>query len=117
MKLYSFQNASRPIEQYDSINASVTHLTRGQEAFFLVFISLKANGVLGRHRASENQLFFVIDGTGTVSSEDGVFHPIRTGQMAFWQAGEMHETRTEHGLTAVVIEGENLEPASHLQPV
>ena len=32
------------------------------------------------------------------------------GQAAFWQAGEWHETRTTSGLTAIIVEGERLNP-------
>lgn len=33
------------------------------------------------------------------------------GQAVFWEKGELHETSTEHGLTAIVMEAENLEQA------
>ena len=33
------------------------------------------------------------------------------GQAVFWGKGELHETSTEHGLTAIVMEAENLEQA------
>jgi hypothetical protein len=33
-----------------------------------------------------------------------------TSGAVFWQAGEEHETKTEAGLTALIIEGDGLEP-------
>jgi quercetin dioxygenase-like cupin family protein len=110
MKLYHFGKTAKQITQYDSLNALVTHLARGETKFSVVVIVLEGGGVVGRHPATENQLFFVISGAGTVSGEDDRPMTIEAGQMAFWQAGESHETRSEQGLTAVVIEGQGLEP-------
>ena len=45
-----------------------------------------------------------------MSGSSGVDEPIEAGEAAFWQAGEEHETKTEAGLTALIIEGDGLEP-------
>lgn len=112
MKLYRFDaSLARPIEQYGSLGASFVPLMRTTTALTIVCIRLDAGGVLGRHPATQNQLFLVVDGTGEVSGEDARSHIIAAGQAAFWIAGEMHETRTQHGLTAIVIEGEAIQPA------
>jgi hypothetical protein len=36
---------------------------------------------------------------------------VSAGTIVWWEQGELHETRTETGLTAIVIEAESLDPA------
>ena len=55
-------------------------------------------------------LLAVVEGTGWVSGEDGEPHPISAGEAAFWDADEERETWTDVGLTAIVIEAEELRP-------
>jgi len=111
LELYSLaKQTSKPIHQYDSLNASITHLVKADTDFFLVCIRLEANGKLGEHQAVQNQLFIVVEGEGRVNSNGGEFAQITAGQAAFWRAGERHETRSETGLTAIVIEGRGIFP-------
>ena len=51
----------------------------------------------------------IVAGAGVVSGGDGVEHVVGVGDAAVWEAGEEHETRTDDGLTAVVIEADGLE--------
>jgi quercetin dioxygenase-like cupin family protein len=67
-------------------------------------------GRLARHPASYPQILAVLDGSGAVSGRSGVDEPIAAGEAVFWQAGEEHETKSEAGLTALIIEGDGLEP-------
>jgi len=116
LERYAFdQTTARPIESFGSAQAGVTHLVSSPGPCFVVCIRLGAGGVLGRHRATENQLFLVVEGTGSVRAEAGDFAPIAAGQSAFWRAGEDHETRTETGLTAIVIEGQDIAPGPGLR--
>jgi hypothetical protein len=46
-----------------------------------------------------------VSGEGTVSGADGAEQAIAAGVAAVWEPGEEHETRSEAGLTALVIEG------------
>jgi hypothetical protein len=55
-------------------------------------------------------LLAVVDGGGWVSGADGEPHAIGTGEAAFWDAGEEHETWTEDGLTAIVTEAGEVRP-------
>ncbi|MCW2757424.1 MAG: hypothetical protein JWO46_1170 [Nocardioidaceae bacterium] len=72
----------------------------------LVMVSLKPRGVIGQHRAAARQLLVVIDGDATVTGADDAPEAIGPGQAAVWSPGELHETRTEGGLTALVVEGD-----------
>lgn len=51
-----------------------------------------------------------LDGSGEVSGAGGVAEPIKAGEAVFWPAGEEHETKTATGLTALIVEGDGLEP-------
>lgn len=69
---------------------------------------LDPGGRIGRHAASAPQLLAVVAGDGWVTGADDVRTPIVTGQAAYWVAGEEHETGTDTGLTAIVIEAPEL---------
>jgi quercetin dioxygenase-like cupin family protein len=66
-------------------------------------------GRLLRHPATIPQVLAVLEGSGEVSGADGVVDPIAAGEAVFWHKGEEHETMSVAGLTALIIEGENLD--------
>lgn len=72
-------------------------------------IHLDPGGVVGRHPAPIPQMLCIIDGEGHVSGADGAVHPIQAGQAAVWEAEESHESSTETGMTAIVIELQSIE--------
>jgi quercetin dioxygenase-like cupin family protein len=71
---------------------------------------LAPKGRLRRHPATLPQILAVLEGSGRVSGSDGEFHAIGPGEAVFWQAGEEHETETDTGLTALILEAEGLRP-------
>ena len=56
------------------------------------------------------QILAVLEGSGEVSGADGVAEPIGPGEAVFWRQGEEHETMSAAGLTALILEGDGLEP-------
>jgi len=66
-------------------------------------------GRLVRHPATFSQVLAVLEGSGGVSGADGVVEPIAAGEAVFWAKGEVHETTSDAGLTALIIEGESLD--------
>ena len=44
-----------------------------------------------------------------MSGADGIDEPIVAGEAVFWNEGEEHETKSENGLTALIVEGRSLE--------
>jgi quercetin dioxygenase-like cupin family protein len=90
-------------ERFDSQRFTVTPLLR--RAAFVAVFHLAAGGCVGRHPSVGHQVLVVVEGRGTVSGSDGVEQTIYAGQAAVWGPGELHETRTSEGLTAVVSEG------------
>lgn len=69
---------------------------------------LEPGGRIGRHPASVPQLLAVVSGSGWASGADGVLQALGPGDAVFWEAGEDHETGTEEGLTAIVLEGDGV---------
>lgn len=75
---------------------------------------LEPNGIIGLHKACSPQLLLVANGQGWVrgDSEDKV--QVTVGDAVFWEAGEWHETKTEAGLNAIVIESDELNHAEFM---
>ncbi|WP_326492584.1 cupin [Alicyclobacillus dauci] len=67
---------------------------------------LESNGIIGFHQTITPQLLLVVNGEGWVrcDSEEKVY--VTVGDAIFWQEGEWHETKTDTGLTAIVIESD-----------
>src|SRR5579884_947081 len=78
---------------------------------------LGAGGIIGLHPAESPQLLVVVQGEGWVRSEDRPRTAIGAGTAVFWSRGEMHETGTETGLVAIVIESEMLGDGPALGPI
>jgi quercetin dioxygenase-like cupin family protein len=114
MRIFGFgADRGRPIEAYGSEGVTLAPLTqplaRGGSLQAACF-RLESGGCIGRHPATVAQLLAVVDGSGFVSGADGDEQAIGAGEAVFWEAGEEHETRTEAGLTGIVIEASQLEP-------
>jgi quercetin dioxygenase-like cupin family protein len=78
---------------------------------------LGPGGRIGMHRASTPQLLAVVEGQGWTRGEDGEKTPISAGGAIFWEQGEMHETGTDSGMMAIVIEAAALRDGEHMGPV
>ncbi len=74
---------------------------------------LAPGGRIARHPASVPQILAVLEGSGLVSGGGGEFEAIAAGEAVFWTKGEEHETQSEGGLTALVLEAEGLQPFRH----
>jgi hypothetical protein len=80
-------------------------------------MSLGPGGIVGMHPASTPQLLAVVEGEGWIRGEDGAKTPISKGGAVFWAEGEMHETGTDSGLVAIVIETSLLHDGEEMGPV
>ena len=78
---------------------------------------LAAGGLVGLHQASGPQLLAVVEGEGWIRSNDAGRTAISAGDAVFWDAGEWHETGSEAGLVALVIESAALSVGDHLGPI
>jgi mannose-6-phosphate isomerase-like protein (cupin superfamily) len=111
LKVMDF-NAERALEifGFGSRAASAVPLTLPDGETHVVCLRLGAGGVLGLHPASVDQLFVVIEGEGWAKGADGEPVPVSAGTAVHWAAGEEHESGSESGLTAIVVESERLVP-------
>lgn len=75
---------------------------------------LGQQGIIGYHQAASSQLLLILNGEGYVCGEEKEFTAVSAGQAVFWEQGEWHETRTDSGLTAIIIEGDTLNPAAYM---
>lgn len=94
------------IDRFESRHARHLGLARFAGFGAVSVIRLGADGVVGRHPAVVDQLFCVIEGEGWVSGANGARVRVRAGQAAHWSAGEDHESGSENGMTALVVEAE-----------
>jgi quercetin dioxygenase-like cupin family protein len=101
----SAEQHSRPLTEFES-NGVVSFLARGDA--LVVRMDLPAGGRIGLHPAAADQVLIVVDGSGTVTGE-GEAVDVSAGDVVRWAAGEEHETSTNAGLVAVVVEAAALE--------
>jgi quercetin dioxygenase-like cupin family protein len=84
-------------------------IVRGSR-FQAAIFRLAPGARIARHPATVPQILAVLDGSGEVSGASGADEPIEAGEAVFWRAGEEHETKTATGMTALILEGDGLEP-------
>lgn len=92
------------VTAHGSSGAGAVGLHAGDGPVSVNLMHLAAGGRLGRHPAPVPQALVVVGGRGWVSGADGAPVGITAGQAACWEPGEEHETWTDGGLTAVVVE-------------
>ena len=118
MNIFRFDLAAgKNIEAYGSSGFTLSKIARlpGESDIKCAYLP---KGIIGYHQAAQDQLFLVVQGEGWVRGESPeTRRPIQAGQAAFWEAGEWHESGTETGMVAILIEGENIDPAKTMPPV
>jgi quercetin dioxygenase-like cupin family protein len=96
----------REVTAPGSISARVRRLAAEAHAGV---IDIAPGGVVARHPAVVSQLFVVVSGSGWVSGNDGEREAIRAGEAVLWDQGEEHESGSDEGMTALVVEAESLD--------
>lgn len=114
MQLFRFDAAvARPITQFSSASVAIAPIARPESSDSqLVAMHFTAGGHLGRHPARGAQLFLVVAGAGWVAGADGARMAIGAGMAALWEPDEAHESGSDQGMTAIVLEAESLDPAA-----
>ena len=77
--------------------------------FGVDLVYLEPGARIGRHPTRLAQLFAVVQGEGWVTGADGVREPIRAGEAVRWEPGEEHESGTDTGLLAVIVQADRLD--------
>ncbi len=109
MQLISFdRDNAEPIERYQSRGATHVAVARSSGDTHVGCIYIEPGGVLGAHSASLDQLFLVVSGEGWVSGEDDRRIAVSAGIGALWRAGEVHQSGSDTGMTAIVVQAREL---------
>ena len=109
MKFFDFsEKMGKQISAFQS-NFIMSKIVNHKGNVHIGAMNLQENGIIGYHEAVVSQLLLIMDGEGYVCGADKEKVKIRAGQAVFWEKGEFHETSTEHGLLAIIMEAENLE--------
>jgi mannose-6-phosphate isomerase-like protein (cupin superfamily) len=112
VKLYRFDSeVSRPIDLYGSRSLRMSRLARLEAGTRVDVMYVGASGLVGAHVAQANQIFAIVKGKGWVRGGSGHQVQVDAGTAAFWEAGELHEAGSDNGMTVVVIEGSDVDPA------
>lgn len=118
MKIYRFDSdVGKSIDQYNRSRFVISKIAHLFDEGVTRCAYLKNGGVIGYHQATLPQLFLVVRGQGLVRGEGDEGISIRAGQAVFWEQGEWHESGTEKGLTAMIIEARKINPAELMPPV
>ncbi|QFF99329.1 cupin [Psychrobacillus glaciei] len=114
MKLFIFEKqVGKNISHFNS-DFIMSRIVRTEKPTQIGCMYLETNGVVGYHEAVVPQLLLVISGEGWVRGEAGLKVKVKVGDAVLWKKGEGHETTTETGLTAIVIESEELNPSEFM---
>jgi hypothetical protein len=105
VEVFQFDRAEKIIQRYGSEGLRATRIAEGDGQMRLTCLTVEPGGVIGTHPATDTQLFLVMAGEGWTAGAGGEQVPITTGWGVRWDAGEMHTSGTETGLTALAIEG------------
>ncbi|UNP78199.1 cupin [Bacillus nitratireducens] len=109
MKIFDFSaEVGKHISAFQS-NFIMAKILNHQGNIHIGAMHLQENGIIGYHEAVVSQLLLIVDGEGYVCGADKEKVKVEAGQAVFWEKGELHETSTEKGLMAIVIESEELE--------
>lgn len=111
MEFYKFDKSNgKQISQFDS-NFIMSRFIQTSKPAHIGCMHLGKNGIVGYHQAVVPQLFLVVNGEGCVRNEREEYIKVESGDAVFWEKDEWHETKTDTGLTAIVIESEELNPS------
>lgn len=112
MEIYSFsKDVVKRINHFNS-NFIMSRVIHTLKPAHVGSMYLEENGVIGFHQAVVSQLLIIVSGKGKVRGEKEEYVEVYAGEAVFWKEGEWHETKSDSGLTAIVIGSEELNPGS-----
>ncbi|MEK3705158.1 cupin [Paenibacillus sp. FSL R7-0198] len=116
MRIFQFkQESGKKITKFES-NFVMSRITQTNKAAHIGCMHLAEGGIVGYHQAVVSQLLLIVSGEGWVRGEANEYIKVHCGEAVLWDKDEWHETKTEAGLMAIVIESEQLD-ASLLLPL
>ncbi|HLR72442.1 MAG TPA: cupin [Pseudogracilibacillus sp.] len=114
MEFYKFaKEDSIKVSKFNS-DFIMSRIIQTDEPTNIGCMHLDANGVVGYHQAKVPQLLLVVNGEGYVRNDIEKYFKVRPGDAVFWERDEWHETKSDKGLTAIVVEGVELNPSAFM---
>ncbi|MHB1954264.1 cupin domain-containing protein [Alicyclobacillus sp. ALC3] len=111
MKIFRFDTeVGHQLTAFGSHDVVLSRILRTTDRVQIGCIRVQPDGVIALHKAVGPQLMLVVQGEGWVRGREDSRTPVHAGQAVYWKDGEWHETGSESGLTAIVVEGAALEP-------
>ena len=107
MKVVAF-DATRELTRFGSRGATIGGVAVCSGGMRISILELAPGGVLGLHETTCPQLLLVIAGSARVCGGDETAE-LATGAGVLWEQGELHETVTDAGLTAIVVEADSID--------
>lgn len=116
MRIFQFkQESGKKITKFES-NFLMSRITQTHKEAHIGCMHLAESGVVGYHQTVVPQLLLIVSGEGWVRGEANEYIKVHCGEAVLWDKDEWHETKTEAGLMAIVIESEELD-TSLLMPL
>lgn len=113
MRIVRFtRDIAQPITLFDSAGAFSVALGDGRGETHVYCVQIDAGGSIGEHPAGLGQLFLVVEGSGWAAGADGVRVALHAGQGVYFERGERHSKGSDQGLTAIMVQGADLQPSS-----
>lgn len=96
------------ITQYDS-SFIMRKLLMTDQPSHVGVMDLGENGIVGYHEATVPQMLIILEGEGWVRAGEKAKVKVTAGDVVLWDKWEGHETTTDSGLKAIVIESEGMD--------
>lgn len=97
---------ARTVSEFNSRGTEWNLLPGTASAARIGVMRYSPGAVLGTHPAGMDQLFIVVSGSGWIRTGEGAPEPIAESEAVLWKAGEVHESGSESGMTALIVQAE-----------
>ncbi len=105
MKIFRYDSGTgREIKEYNSSSVFISPILQIEQDAVIHLMSFDPQGIIGSHQARGPQVLLIIRGEGWVRSENSESISVTIGEAVIWDVGEWHESGSEGGMVALVIE-------------
>lgn len=114
VEIYTFRKDTGKKVTHDASDFVLTRMIQTKTEANIGCMYLERGGIVGYHQAKVPQLLLVIHGRALVRTEKTIDVEVEAGDAVFWKKDEWHESKTETGMTAIVLESETLDPSPYM---
>lgn len=98
-------------DQFGGVKAIISRIVSLDDRTAINAVYIHPNESIRQQQVMLQRLFLLVEGKGWIKNESDKKYALQEGQAVFLEKAELHEAGTESGVTAVIIEGENIDPA------